>query len=123
MQYSVVKKVDLYDNLRIDAEFYSPGYLSLEKLIKTHNYRYLKNFCSYIKKGIFDLAPDYYRKSGIPLIRTSEIKNPLIDFSTTVFIEKETQEEHKKTELTSGDIVFTKIGAYIGDVAILTYYQ
>ena len=79
----------------------------------------MKQYSNYIKKGIFDLSPELYTDSGVPLIRTSEIKNPLIDFSTTVFLSPDTHQENYKTELLPGDIVVTKIGAYIGDVALL----
>jgi restriction endonuclease S subunit len=119
MQYSVVNKSRLYGNLRIDAEFYSPEFLFLEKILCSHQTTSLSTYSFFVKKGIFDLSPDYYMDKGIPLIRTSEIKDPLIDFSTTVYLDEKTHEANKKTELNSGDIVFTKIGAYIGDIAIL----
>ena len=119
MQYSIVNKSRLHGNLRIDAEFYSPDFLSLEKTLNAHQTNYFSTYSFFIKKGIFDLSPDFYRTQGIPLIRTSEIKDPLIDFSSTVFLDEKTQVLNRKTELKSGDIVFTKIGAYIGDVAML----
>ena len=119
MKYSIVNKTELQKNFRIDSEFYSPEYLALEKTINLQKFDNLITYCSFIKKGIFDLPPSFYRSSGVPLIRTSEIKDPLIDFSTTVYLDDDTQKKNRKTELTSGDIVFTKIGAYIGDVAVL----
>lgn len=117
---STVQLKDLYRHLRIDAEFYKPEYIHLEcELEKKEKIKPLKQFCHYIKKGIFDISPEIYTESGVPLIRTSEIKNPLINFSTTVFLSPDTHQEHFKTELFPGDIVVTKIGAYIGDVALL----
>jgi len=119
MQYSVVEKSRLQENLRIDAEFYSPDFLSLAEKLNSKKTDLLRDYIYFAKKGIFDLSPDLYVTHGIPLIRTSEIKDPLIDFSSTVFLEAETHEANEKTELNPGDIVFTKIGAYIGDVAVL----
>ena len=110
----------LYRHLRVDAEFYKPEYLGLEDVLENKGNLYpLRKYCNYIKKGIFDISPELYISAGIPLIRTSEIKNPLINFSTTVFLDKETHRLHYKTELKPNDIVMTKIGAYIGDIAIL----
>ncbi|MCZ6803811.1 MAG: restriction endonuclease subunit S [Proteobacteria bacterium] len=110
----------LYRHLRIDAEFYKPEYLVLENALeKKRNLYPLRKYCNYIKKGIFDISPELYTSEGIPLIRTSEIKNPLINFSTTVFLDEGTHGIHYKTELKPNDIVMTKIGAYIGDIAIL----
>ncbi len=119
MQYSIVNKLQLQGILRIDAEYYSPNFLRLEKTLNAHRTEQFSTYSYFVKKGIFDLSPDFYREKGIPLIRTSEIKDPQIDFSSTVFLDENTQNLNKKTELTSGDIVFTKIGAYIGDVAML----
>ncbi|MBU1152487.1 restriction endonuclease subunit S [bacterium] len=119
MQYSIVNKSRLHGNLRIDAEFYSPDFLQLEKTLNSHQTKIFSMYSLFIKKGIFDLSPDFYRDQGIPLIRTSEIKDPQIDFSSTVFLDEKTQALNRKTELMPGDIVFTKIGAYIGDVAML----
>lgn len=119
MQYSIVDKSRLQDNLRIDAEFYSPDFLSLIDKLNSKKADLFRDYIYFAKKGIFDLSPDLYVTHGIPLIRTSEIKDPLIDFSATAFLEEKTHETNKKTELNSGDIVFTKIGAYIGDVAVL----
>lgn len=117
---STVCLTELYRHLRIDAEFYKPEYIQLEcELEKKGNIKPLKQYCNYIKKGIFDISPGLYTETGVPLIRTSEIKNPLVSFSTTVFLSPDTHQEHFKTELLPGDIVVTKIGAYIGDVALL----
>ncbi len=115
-----VRLSELYRHLRIDAEFYKPEYFTLESMLNVKRDHYpLKKYCNYIKKGIFDISPDSYITEGIPLIRTSEIKNPLVNFSTTVFIDRETHEINCRTELKPDDLVMTKIGANIADIAIL----
>ena len=117
---STVNLSELYRHLRIDAEFYKPEFLQLESLLGSKETIFpLRKYCSYIKKGIFDISPELYTDEGIPLVRTSEIKNPLLNFGSTVFLNPETHQEHVKTELKPDDIVITKIGAYIGDVALL----
>lgn len=104
---------------RWDSEYYIKYYIKTNNLLNNKNTVPFSSFCNYIKKGIFDLSPDNYKKSGIPFIRTSEIKYPLIDFTTTTFLDEETHFNNFKTKLKAHDLVFTKIGAYIGDVAIL----
>lgn len=118
-QISKINYSDVLEAHRFDAEYFKPEYLEIEKKLNTLKHSILYKYCNFCKKGIFDISPKYYRKKGIPLIRTSEIKHPLVDFSTTVFIDEEIHKLHNKTELEVGDIVFTKIGAYIGDVSIL----
>jgi restriction endonuclease S subunit len=122
--WAVVKKNELEGSTRIDAEYYQPKYLSAHYELSRLNVRQLTSFCSYIKKGIFDLSPDNYCEQGIPFVRTTEIKKEIADFDSAVYIPEEIHKKYKKTELRSGDIVFTKIGANIGDSSILpTLYK
>ncbi len=118
-QISIIKQGDILEARRFDAEYFKPEYLEIERKLNTMDYEILDKYCNFCKKGIFDISPNYYRKKGIPLIRTSEIKHPFIDFSTTVFLDEDIHKIHSKTELEAGDLIFTKIGAYIGDVSIL----
>jgi len=104
---------------RIDAEYYRPEYVEISDRLRKKGAAPLKYFCEFVKKGIFDLSPLFYVGSGVPFVRTTEIKSEIADLSSVVYIPREIHMKHKKTELRSGDIVFTKIGANIGDSAIL----
>ncbi|MHB1645886.1 MAG: restriction endonuclease subunit S domain-containing protein [bacterium] len=121
MQYSIVNYIKLNKSIRIDSEYFLPEYILIEKLLKNKKTSLFKNYCDFIKKGIFDISPERYKNIGYPLIRTFDIKDPLIDFSSTVFLDEKTQNEFSNSELKSGDLVFTKIGAYIGDIAYLPH--
>lgn len=116
---SVVKLSELEGAKRTDAEYYQPEYLEIYANLTEKGVIPLKYFCDFIKKGIFDLSPLYYFKSGVPFIRTTEIKTDIADLSSVTFIPENINRKHKETELCPGDIVFTKIGASIGDSAIL----
>jgi len=116
---SVVKLSELEGARRIEAEYYQPYYVGIHKQLISKNSVNLKYFCHFIKKGIFDLSPSYYCESGMPFIRTTEIKSKIADLNSVVFIPHEIHIKNQGTELDSGDIVFTKIGANIGDCAIL----
>jgi type I restriction enzyme, S subunit len=116
IQYSQVS-----EELRLDAEFFKPEYkkldIALEKILETDQLGMLALF---VKKGIFDISPTKYLASGIPLIRTFQIKTPIANNNNLVFLSAEDHsKEFSKTELVPGDIVITKIGASIGDVALL----
>jgi hypothetical protein len=116
---STVRLSELEGAQRVDAEYYQPQYLRLVGELRKLGAVPLERFCHFVKKGIFDLSPRYYVDSGIPLIRTTEIKSEIADMSSVVFLSEDTHGRHKETELESADIVFTKIGANIGDSAIL----
>ena len=122
LEISVVKlseSVGSTNESRWDSEYYLKDYILNENIIKRKNCYLFSDLCNFIKKGIFDLSPDNYKDNGIPFIRTSEIKEITGNFSTTVFLDEQVHRENFKTELLPNDLVFTKIGAYIGDVAML----
>ena len=104
---------------RWDSDYYQKHFLKNQKILEGKNSIRFWEMCYSIKKGIFDLSPENYIEAGIPFIRTTEIKEPTIRFSSTVFLDEAVSSENHKTELSPGDLVFTKIGAYIGDVAML----
>ena len=102
-----------------DRFAYLSSYEKTLCILKIKTTKKLKELSAFVKKGIFDLSPGLYRNVGIPLIRTSEIKSATINFSSTVFIDEQTHRANAGTQLCPRDIVFTKIGANIGDVALL----
>lgn len=104
---------------RWDSEFYKKEFLCAKFLLERKETTPFYRLCNFIRKGIFDLSPSFYREQGVPFIRTSEIKSATIDFETTVFLDVSTNADNSKTILYPQDLVFTKIGAYIGDVAKL----
>lgn len=106
-------------NARWDSEYYGKDYIHVNNILMKNEVVSFSNLCKSIKKGIFDLSPSVYKECGVPFIRTSEIKKPTINFNSTAFIDEKINIENGKTILSPYDIVFTKIGAYIGDVAIL----
>ncbi len=113
------KAISITGDHRFDSDYYQKKYIINENLLENKKTVPFIILCNSIRKGIFDLSPDNYRVDGIPLIRTSEIKDPTIKFDSTVFINSKVHDANKVTKLESWDIVFTKIGAYIGDVALL----
>lgn len=122
LEISVVKlseSVSSTNETRWDSEYYLKDYIQNEKIIKRKNCYVFSDLCNFVKKGIFDLSPENYIDNGVPFIRTSEIKEMTGNFSTTVFLDELVHKENLKTELLPNDLVFTKIGAYIGDVAML----
>lgn len=118
------KAKNFNDDFRWDSDYYKKDFLLNAEFLKKKTCNDFESLTNIIKKGIFDLPPNNYLSSGVPLIRTSEIKSPTISFNTTVFINEVINQENEKTILFPYDLVFTKIGAYIGDVAILpTKYE
>lgn len=113
MQTSAIKFSQIED--RIDAEYYKPEYLELEKVLE--NSRFLGDLLLKI-----DRDPNFYNigytKTGIPLIRGLEFQPPFLELSKVEHISAETHEQFKKTEIYPKDLVMTVRGT-IGKVAII----
>ena len=119
--WSVVRKSELQRAIRIDAEYYQPQYLLLDKEFSSGklNLVEIRNLSIFVKKGIFDISPDKYISEGIPLIRVQNIRSGFLDYNNMVFISEEEHLKYKKTEIAEGDLVLSKVGT-IGEVAIVT---
>lgn len=118
---SIVSKSEIQNKNRFDSEFYQIEYNHLDDLLSRTNAFTLNRFVNFVKKGIFDISPSKYRNNGVPLIRTTQIKTLFCNEDNLVFIEKSDHDKYySKTELLPGDILFTKVGAGIGDTSILT---
>ncbi|NUO83471.1 restriction endonuclease subunit S [candidate division KSB1 bacterium] len=74
--------------------------------------------CERIFKGAFDLKASSYVDEGIPFIRIADIQKNTIDLRQAVYISESTYLQHKGTELTCGDIVFSKVGT-IDRIAVI----
>ena len=86
---------------RWDSEYYQKLFVEELEKINRLPHKKLSNYAHFIRKGIFDMSPDYYQNNGIPFIRTSEIKDPTINFSTTVFLSKKLKTQTNKQMMTS----------------------
>ncbi len=112
----------------MDAEYFHPSYLELEKvlefLIEKSDLKIvsLRSISSRIRKGIFSILKTEYKDQGIPFIRVSNIKNLMIDENNLTFISEERNNDEKKTSLQPRDIVVSK-GGTIGEVAIIPNYM
>jgi len=64
--WSIIKKSYLQRALRIDAEYYQPTYLSLDKEFSEGRLKLveIRDVSNFVKKGIFDISPDKYVRPG-----------------------------------------------------------
>lgn len=119
--WSIVKRNEIERTSRMDPEYYQPEYLALDKELLSGTLRLtdIRDISSFVKKGIFDISPDKYIDHGIPLIRVQNIRSGFLSYNNMVFISETDHLKNKKTELTEGDLVLSKVGT-IGEVAIIS---
>jgi len=119
MQISTVKFSQIED--RIDAKYYKPVYLELEKILnKSFNFKTLREISTKIIDGPFgsDLLKSEYMKEGVPLFRVKNVSGDGINLNDLVFITKEKQKELQRSKVLAGDLVITKAGR-VGTVDIV----
>jgi len=115
MQSSVVNFDDVDLGNRIDAEYFQPTYLHIEKkLIKKHATP-LRAFCYITGSAFYPAATHLYATGDVPFIRCVDcIPYPAITRRQDDLFEKIPQafaDEHKNIKrLTKGEIVITKVG-------------
>jgi len=119
VDFSVVDSRYVTNERRLDAEYYRPYFLKVEKVLWNLKCDKLENLAEAIKKGIFSILAEEYRPKGIPFLRVSNIGNPFIEKKDLVFISPEKNEKHKATSLKPEDIVISK-GGTLGYVGIIT---
>jgi type I restriction enzyme S subunit len=127
MQYSVVTKSNLDKIvLRIDAEFYHPDSIQLEKKIDSLKTITLREAMGKLDcSAFYPSIVEYYTldRTGMPFLRVDEIQNGLLDLtSNTVFLPTKIVYENKNTiaRCYAWDIVIAKGGNTIAKVALLT---
>lgn len=127
MQYSIVQTSEL-DKIvfRLDAEYYHPSHLALEKKLQKNNLVSIRNAGGVIDCSAFypSIVPHYnFEGIGIPFLRVNEIQNGLLHLTTdTAFLPQEVLDDNKSTiaKCKPGDLIIAKGGNSLGKVALLT---
>jgi len=110
--YSIIQKSQLEGALRLDAEYYQPEYSELNSKLKSQKSKLLGELAEDIIYGPFgsEILQEDYRKSGIPLIRVSDLNDWFVHDDDLVFIEESMSQEMKRYQVIDGDIVVSQRG-------------
>src|SRR3989344_7092632 len=115
MTFSIIQKSQLEGANRIDAEYYQPEYLELEKKLFKFG-KNLKTFGELLDKGnsltggATPLGANY-PSTGIKFLRVQNIMPGYFDFSDVVFIDEKLHNGMlKRSKLIDGDVLLTITG-------------
>jgi len=117
MVYSVIQKSQLEGAHRIDAEYYQPEYLELDRKIKKFNNYLLGDLVSSFASGKNLPQIDDKQTGKTFFIRTQNVRQILIDKEGMSFIDPGIQ---KYPLLNEGDILAVRVGEGVGNTAIVT---
>lgn len=110
------KYSDIQENLRFDSRYYYLGEV-LNKTLSRFEVKPIDSFTRTIRKGIFDLNSKFYRTSGVPFIRISNLMSFTLDEKGMVYIPVANHKKESNTILVPGDLALSKIGKYLGKIA------
>lgn len=107
------------DVVRFDSYYYSKEFLSDENTITNQSNKSLKELnTSLLSFGAYSLNNFVeYKESGIPFIRGVNMKDGVLDFSDTLYIDETAHKLLWKSEVKPNTILLSMSGT-IGDVAI-----
>ncbi len=120
MQISCVNYKKLDQGTRLDAEYYRPEFLEVEKLLRKANCKPLDDVSRSIKSfGAYALCNEMVLvDKGIPFIRCKDIKEGFVDFSDVLFIDDKTHHLLSKSAVTPEIVMLTMSGT-VGNCAVV----
>lgn len=114
---SIIKKTQLQEKNRLDAEYYQPNYIEVYKKIEQLDYVILGDI-SFITDG----QHGYFlidESSEIRQITAKCINNNFVDKSNTTKLSRITHEKNLRSSLQEQDVLLSRVGT-IGNAAIVT---
>jgi len=73
---------------------------------------FLNRFCEQICVGFVGTCEKYYRNTGIPMIRTGNLKEGFLDSSKMKYVTHDFHQKHKKSQLKPGDLLIARHGKH-----------
>jgi restriction endonuclease S subunit len=121
INYSVIQKSQLESMHRMDAEYYQPEYLDLEKKIySTSSYKLWGNIEGRFITGPFGSefeVENYTSETQYRYVRGKDVKEFFLRDDDNVYIPEKDYERLKKYSLKEGDILISVVGT-LGNAAI-----
>ena len=114
--YSIIQKSKLEGSHRLDAEYYQPEYLELDKKIKRFENYLLGNLIISFASGK-NLPQADFCNSNIFFIRTQNVRPVLIDKDGMTCVDTYVK---KYPSLKEGDILTVRVGEGVGNTSIAT---
>ena len=120
ISYSIIQKSQLEGALRLDAEYYQPEYLDIEKKLAVIKTEFLENIAeSVLSFGAYSLTNNIeWQDSGVPYLNVGDIHEGYIDYSDVKYISEKVDKILQKSQIKEGEIVLTMAGT-IGNAAVV----
>jgi restriction endonuclease S subunit len=105
------------DIFRFDPEYFGKVFLENENKVLNGKFEYLENLISLVTDGKHGGVS--LQEEGVLFLRSTNVKEGVIDLSDTRYISHEESAETLRAELNSGDILLTTIGSIVGESVVI----
>lgn len=116
MIFSIIQKSQLEGAQRLDAEYYQPEYLDMEKKVKKFKNYLLKDLISSFTTGK-NLKQINYSENLVKFIRTQNVRPILVSKNNLSSL---SPLEKKFYKLSEGELLFVRVGEGVGNSSIIT---
>lgn len=118
--YSIILKSQLEGAHRLDAEYYQPEYLEWMNQLTGFKPQSLDSVTEKIDVGFVSSMKQKFKDSGVPLLRTQNVKEFYPDLeSDLVYIDPAFHEKLKKSQVYPGYVLLARSGS-IGDACVVS---
>lgn len=119
MEYSIVQYSALAGALRLDAEYYRPSFLEQSRTLQALSTKPLVELCEKIDVGFVSSMTAHFVDDGIPLLRTQNVGEFLVNTeSGLVKIDETFHQKLKKSQVSPGQVLVARSGS-IGAAAVV----
>jgi restriction endonuclease S subunit len=115
--YSIIQKSQLEGSHRLDAEYYQPEYLEIDRKIRSFNNYLLGDLITSFASGKNLPQLDDKSIGKIFFVRTQNVRQILIDKEGISFVDPTVE---KYPLLNEGDILAVRVGEGVGNTSIVT---
>ncbi len=117
--FSIIQKSQLEGAHRLDAEYYQPEYLELEKKLNSVKTKTIEGISkSIVSFGAYSLTSHIeWEESGVPYVNVGDIHDGYIDTSNIKHISEKVDGILKKSRVYNGQVLLTMAGT-IGNAAV-----
>lgn len=121
INFSIIQKSQLEGATRLDAEYYQPEFLEMEKNLSLLNSKLFSEI-SIIRSGTTPKNRDDDRKEGIVLLKTTDVRNNVLaEENSYYYISRELDEKMKQTKLAGRDVLVNIVGATLGVIGRVAF--
>jgi type I restriction enzyme, S subunit len=112
--WSIVNKKYVVEKQRIDAEYYKPEFIDLEKRLRRFKNTETLDGIAYVTGGKRLPKGEVFSDKGAPYIRVVDIANVFVDFEEIRYISEELQRILNNYQVREKDILLTIVGNTVG---------